>query len=538
MKMSSVQLTKDSTEEDIGKVLDNVRNGELSQSLLVALLSERHAVYNERPGYQMNHIKGYAIASFAEVGLPDSAINFVLDELQNGRTAYMVAAAARGLRGSKRPKAEFTGFLLKAIDNLRYHDDSLDLTVFKPTWPLHNPSSGKLEIFRTLQWLKGYAKAAIPELHGFLKNSIDFTPEMREEIQKAINAIEADNRELDLSCCDVDGKTATKNSWLKTDRRLIDSIGHLKVENEDGISMPLKDVVGHKPTAIAFFYTRCMNPNKCTLTINKIGWLQKELIKNGLEAKVNLIAFTYDPAYDTPAKMRTFGENRGMTFGPHVHALRTRSEDFATLSNFFQLGVNHVSSTVNQHRLELYILNKDGIIKTTYTRLQWEVEKVAGELDMLVNLSSKRRWLLKTANTVQQIVFSVAVVFFPKCPFCWAAYLSALGISGIQTIPYSPWIVRLIMLIMIFNLALLYRKSKARNGLTPFGISLAGVLMVMTGYLFTIKALAIPGIVLIFIGALLNSLSFKHWSKLCLLVNIAFQKLVCAIPTNNMHAKN
>jgi protein SCO1/2 len=302
--MSNVLLTKDSPEEEIGKVLDRTRSGELSSRLLVELLSERHAVYNERPGYQMNRIKGYALASFADVGLPDSAINFVLDELQNSRNAYTVAGAAKGLRGSKRPKAEYANFLIQAVHNLRYHDDSLDLTEFKPARPLRHPSSGKLEIFRTLQWLKGYAKAVLPELNSFLKNSIDFPPEIRKEIQTTINAIECDERQLDLSCCDVQGKTEIGAELWRTGRRTIYSIGHLEVENEEGVSMALTDVIDLKHTAVAFFYTRCMNPNKCTLTINKMGWLQKELVKIGLEGKANLIAFTYDPPYDTPTKMR------------------------------------------------------------------------------------------------------------------------------------------------------------------------------------------------------------------------------------------
>lgn len=524
--MNNIRLTQYSTEEEIAKVLNSIRNGKLSRNLLVELLSERHTVYNERPAYQANRIRGYALASFADVGLPDSAINFVLDELQNSRNAYTVAAAARALRGCRRPKAEYAVFLIQAVHNLRYHDDSLDLTVYKPTWPLQHPSGGRLEVFYTLQWMKGYARAILSELNDCLDNSIDFAPRMRAEIQKTINTIETDERELDLNCCDVEGITESRSSWWSRRRPAIKNIATLEVENEDGLSMPLADVISEKHTVVAFFYTRCMNPNKCTLTINKMGWLQKELRKTGLENKVNIIAFTYDPAYDTPAKMRTFAENRGITFGSNAHVLRTRLEDFATLSDFFQLGVNHISSTVNQHRLELYILDHNGYIQTTYTRLQWEVDKVMCHLQVLVSKSSKRNWVLRMTHTVQQVMFPVLVAFFPKCPFCWAAYLSALGISGMRTIPYSPWMAPLIMLVMMLNLAILYRKSKARNGLIPFWISLTGALLVGSGYLLAIKFITIPGIMLIFIGAILNSLTSVHWSKIFFLTKAAFCKLM------------
>ena len=374
--MNNSSLTKDSTEEEIGKALDRIRKGELSRNLLVDLLSERHNVYIERPSYQMSRIKGYALASFLDVGLPDSAMNFVLDELQNGKNAYMVGSAARGLRGAKQPRALYVNFLIQAVYNLKYHDNSFDLSVFKADWPLKKPSNGRLEIFKTFQWLKGYAKGAVPELKSFLNNREDFTPEMRDEIQKTIEVIEQDQRELDLSCCKVEGKSTSSISWLWKGMRNIRNIENLSVQNEDGLIQPLEDVIDQKPTVVVFFYTRCMNPNKCTLTINKIGWLQNELVQRGLENKVNLLAFTYDPNYDTPSKMRIFGENRGIRFGSNTHVLRTRPEEFGVISDFFQLGVNHVASTVNQHRLELFILNQYGSIETTYTRLQWEVDNV------------------------------------------------------------------------------------------------------------------------------------------------------------------
>lgn len=519
-------LIKDTTEEEIGIVLDRIRNGDMSRSFLVDLLSERHDVYIERPSYQMNRIKGYALASFLETGLPNSAINFVLDELQNGRNAYMVGGAARGLRGSRNPKAQYVSFLIQAIYNLKYHDDSFDLMIFKPDWPLQNPSNAHLEIFKTLQWLRGYAKGAVPELQSFLDNMENFTPDMREVIRKTINIIEEDKRNLDLSCCEVEGKTNTGVSWLWSGKRNIRSIGSLEVENEEGKKKALEDVIDRKPTIVAFFYTRCMNPNKCALTINKMGWLQKELNQKGFQDKVKLIGFTYDPSYDTPGRMRAFSENRGLVFGPNTHVLRTRLEEFIVLSDFFQLGVNHVATTVNQHRLELFVFNQNGQMVTTYTRVQWGVDNVISDLTKLVNHSSKLQWVSKYADTTKHIVFPFLVAFFPKCPFCWAAYLSAFGISGLKSIPYSPWLVPLFMLIMVFNLATLYRKSKIRNGLIPFWLSLIGGIIVGLGYFFSIQSIPILGITLIFLGAILNSLSFKHWTSLNYVAVSSFNKLM------------
>jgi protein SCO1 len=54
---------------------------------------------------------------------------------------------------------------------------------------------------------------------------------------------------------------------------------------------------------------------------------------------------------------------------------RTRSE-FTALREYFQLGVNFTGTTVNQHRIELFILDDRGEIAATFSRLQWEVPEV------------------------------------------------------------------------------------------------------------------------------------------------------------------
>ncbi len=511
-----------STVEEVGNFIDNVRTGKLPKNLLVDLLSERHPVYIDRPTYQMNRIRGYAIASFSNLGLPDSALPFVLDELQNGKHPYLVAAAARGLRGASEPGSQYVNFLLQALNNIRYHDDSMNLDVFKPSWPLEHPTTAKREIFLTFQWLRGYAKAAIPELRSFLNNYYVFDSDTKQEIQNTIDSIESDNRKLDLSCCELENKEKNNFSWLKAKFRNIKSIGHLEVQNQDGQIQPLEKFIGQKPTVIAFFYTRCMNPNKCTLTINKLGWLQKELSKSGVQQKVNLLAFTYDPSYDTAANMRVFGENRGIIFGPNVHMLSVLQKDLTFLYDFFELGVNYVSSTINQHRLELLLLDKYGNIKITYTRLQWQVENVQKDIKVILSSSSRFDRNSTLVNSIQQVVLPIVLAFFPKCPVCWGVYLSALGVTSLENIPYSPWLIPWIIIAIVVNLYMLFRNSKVRNGLTPFWISLIGAIILILGYVFSLKDCSILGVLLIIFGALLNSLSFSIWVKLQNLIPRSF----------------
>ena len=75
---------------------------------------------------------------------------------------------------------------------------------------------------------------------------------------------------------------------------------------------------------VAFFYTRCDNPNKCSLTITKLGRLQRRLADLGLDGRIQTAAITYDPEFDLPARLRAYGENRGVVFSPSDRLFRTR----------------------------------------------------------------------------------------------------------------------------------------------------------------------------------------------------------------------
>jgi hypothetical protein len=55
--------------------------------------------------------------------------------------------------------------------------------------------------------------------------------------------------------------------------------------------------------------------------------------------------------------------------------LRTKT-GFDTLQEYFKLGVNFGQALVNRHRIELFILDQEGRIAVTFTRLQWDIQDV------------------------------------------------------------------------------------------------------------------------------------------------------------------
>ena len=78
-------------------------------------------------------MRGYLLAAFEEAGLPEGALPYVLEELESGRNAYLVAAAARARRGRKSRSSDAVPFLLKAIANIAY---AVSFGSYRPSWPL------------------------------------------------------------------------------------------------------------------------------------------------------------------------------------------------------------------------------------------------------------------------------------------------------------------------------------------------------------------------------------------------------------------
>ena len=150
------------------------------------------------------------------------------------------------------------------------------------------------------------------------------------------------------------------------------------VQDHEGHVLPLADYLGRADTVVAFFYTRCQNPNKCSLTITKLGDLQRRLDDLGI-GYVQLAAITYDPGFDLPDRLAAYARARGMILNDAVRMLRA-VEGHDQLRRFFGLRVGYNGSIVNQHGIELYLLDSELQIVRTWARVPWEVTDVTSAL--------------------------------------------------------------------------------------------------------------------------------------------------------------
>jgi len=134
-------------------------------------------------------------------------------------------------------------------------------------------------------------------------------------------------------------------------------------------------------------------------------------------------------------------------------------------------------------------------------------------ITIAIPVSSSNKLVSKTKTTVQTIsssLLSLIVAFFPKCPVCWAAYMSMFGSFGLTKIPYFKWMLPILIIFLGIHLLFILKKVR-QKGIGPFAISLIGVIVIICTRNFSPQNsnMLFMGMACILTGSLWNSFSFK-----------------------------
>ena len=127
----------------------------------------------------------------------------------------------------------------------------------------------------------------------------------------------------------------------------------IEFRDQEGNRMTFSELVFERPASIAFFYTRCMNPQKCSLTISRLGETARKL--SAYRARVGCFGISYDPRFDTSPRLAAYGQDRGFPFSPNDRLLRCTS-GWPSLRRLFGLRVGFGASVVNGHSRELFVV--------------------------------------------------------------------------------------------------------------------------------------------------------------------------------------
>lgn len=368
------------TEQAFAALIDrHRRRGGDAAMALVPLLSVSHEVFRGRSASASARMRAYAMAAFHDTGLPDAALPYVVEVLETSFRANVVAAAARAVRGMAVPDARLADYLVRSIYNIWQNDQPVSFETYDVKWPLAHFSTGLLEVLDTLAWLGPRAHNVIPELETLLSSYRErFNPQVRTAIERCVDTLRSTPAGPRKACCSSAPLVESGAAEIGADR----DIASIELEDQDGRSFEWHQFFRGKPTALAFFYATCMNPRKCVQTIYNLVDVQRGLSGAGLDGQVRVAAITYDPRRDTPAVLRQYGESRGVRFGADCKMMRVPTQ-FDRVAGAFDLGVNYTGDRVNDHQIELYLLNRDGEIAHRFLRLQADPETVIAELARL-----------------------------------------------------------------------------------------------------------------------------------------------------------
>src|SRR5438094_10637127 len=105
--MPPLTATSTLSEQQFGALVEALSSDPTRRAELTDLLCEDHPVYDQRSAAAIVRMRGWILVALTHVGLTDATLLFVLEELDTGRDAYLVAAAARALASYSKPVAAF-----------------------------------------------------------------------------------------------------------------------------------------------------------------------------------------------------------------------------------------------------------------------------------------------------------------------------------------------------------------------------------------------------------------------------------------------
>ena len=108
------------------------------------------------------------------------------------------------------------------------------------------------------------------------------------------------------------------------------------------------------------------------------------------------------------------------------------------------------------------------------------------------------------------LVLGLLIALTPKCPFCWAAYMSVFSSLGLGTVSYQPWFLPLMIILLVLNVGILFYQALKKKNFGPFGLSLLGMSLILVGKLsLNSDVLMWSGLILLLGASVWNSLHFS-----------------------------
>lgn len=155
--------------------------------------------------------------------------------------------------------------------------------------------------------------------------------------------------------------------------------------NQDGKRLSTKEFKG-KAWAITFIYARCPLPEYCIKMSTNFSDAALQLMNSDLKDKIRLLSVSFDPANDTPEKLRQYGQGYlGKNAKPDfsVWQLAVGSDkEVRAVADFFGLRyeVDQNDKTQFSHSLRTAVISPEGKVTKIIAGSEWTANDLLAEL--------------------------------------------------------------------------------------------------------------------------------------------------------------
>jgi len=166
-----------------------------------------------------------------------------------------------------------------------------------------------------------------------------------------------------------------------------DEVPNYRLVNQDGNAIHLHDYKG-KILLLTFIYTRCQDPNQCTLMSSNFAAIDKQLqTQPDLLEKTHLLSVSFDPAYDTPKVLRSYGASYTGKYSDetfkHWEFASGSEDEVKGIAKYF--GFRYYNDTPSGeeqviHTLRTALIGADGKVIKVYRGNDWKPEELVKEI--------------------------------------------------------------------------------------------------------------------------------------------------------------
>lgn len=173
------------------------------------------------------------------------------------------------------------------------------------------------------------------------------------------------------------------------------------VLESDSSAHRLAEFTTGKITLFSFIYTYCTDAKGCPLAYSTLHSLKKIIeTDRSLREQVRFVSMSFDPQYDTPPMMQSYGGEDGRDQrGLRWHFLTTKSgKDLAPMLDGFGQDVSVAAEQppgqrvpTLSHMLKVYLIDANGSIREIYTTSFLQTQVLLNDIKTLLMEKTKHK---------------------------------------------------------------------------------------------------------------------------------------------------